>query len=127
MIRTGMLWLFLGLLVAGLACKQFQEKSQAYGERALQGLSDSQRLAIERDLSVLAGAILRYLSEQGHLPEGDIEAIQAELVPVYLARPITRTQGFPIRYQRFDDTFELRVAGADGQWETADDIVVRGP
>ena len=109
------------------ACRKAQQKAEQYGKRALRGLSDAERLAIENDLRVIADAIERYYGEQDRIPAGDMNALMSELVPAYLSRSIRSTQGYTIYYQSDGRHYVIGVPGPDGVKGTADDITIEGP
>ncbi len=110
-----------------MACRKAQQKAEQYGKRALRGLSDAERLAIENDLRVITDAIERYYGEQDSIPVGDINALMSALVPAYLSRPIRSTQGYTIYYESDGRHYVIGIPGPDGVRGTADDITMEGP
>jgi hypothetical protein len=83
----------------------------------------------EQMMRIDAGQIALYKHQHGRLPKTFAEIPKGQRVPFapvdYWGRP-TDTWGKPLDYTVNDDgTFELRSAGPDGQFGTADDIVLK--
>lgn len=120
-------FIFLLLFAHSFSCRRAQQKAEQYGKRALQGISDAERLAIENDLRTIADAINRYYQENNVLPRGSYEDLMQVLTPGYLRLPIRSTQGYSIYYESDGMRYRLGIAGPDGVVGNEDDIVITGP
>jgi len=118
-MRGFLLVLFLALLlILALWLFRFQGKSQleqdmAARDRALVRLT-------EVNLNTLEQAITMFIGQEGRVPASLEELRQTRL----LTADTVDAWGRGIRYEPIDDSkFRLRSAGADGVFDTADDIV----
>ncbi len=97
-------------------------------ETILEAINARRAEITRRDLEALAGAIARYAQATGGVPQTEgFEALVDTLAPQYLNQVVRLdawSNGFsysPLSKDRFD----LRSAGPDGQFQTADDLVAR--
>lgn len=91
---------------------------------------DEKRTETTRSLlKKLADGIAAYAAEKGGVPPAsDFEGLMNELAPRHLNPPI-RLDAWsnPFSYQRISNyVYDLRSAGPDGQFQTADDLSARG-
>jgi len=118
-MRGFLVILFLALLlILALWLFRFQGKSQLEQDMAARDRS-LVRLT-EVNLNTLEQAITIFIGQEGRVPTSLKELRQTRL----LTAATVDAWGREIRYEPIDDSrFRLRSAGADGVFDTADDIV----
>ena len=114
--------LALGLLAS--ACSE--SESQTYTDNVV-GAMDRTRASDARSrMMAYAHALNDHLNSAGELPEADdIHELKAALVPAHAPR-LSVTDPWGNEYSGWCDgsDYELASAGADGEWETEDDVVI---
>jgi hypothetical protein len=114
------------LLVAATlaACKK--DDKPTYAEAVGKAYQKGKASGARGDLQTIAIALTTYVSNVGNLPEAeDIDGLAQQLEPTWVRRcPRKDPWGTPYYYELAGDSYTLASAGADGNWDTDDDVEV---